>query len=424
MAQQPTTEVSGAPFTLQSIAWREIFPWLLLVRCVRLAMTIPVLFLATLAIVVTPLGWRVGEALFSPGEMHRLNFSLVAAPPALPVPAETAAARVPDLPTTARIEDNWSASVRAATAQVRRVYFQLSAPFRAFFTRQLGVRELAYYVFGALVSLAVWSLFAGAITRLVGLQLARDLKLGTLEALKHAGRHFLSYFSAPLYPFVGLAILAAPLAVTGLIMRLDVGAFLAALAWPLAIIGGLVIAVLLLGLLFGWPLMWPAISLEEQGDAFEALSRSYSYTFQRPFHYLMYTLLAIFLGGLGTVFVQVFLEGVLYLTSWSASWGAGAERMAELTAPVGNPGSAPFRWAHALLLFWSGIVRLVGAAYPFAFFWTASTGIYLLLRQDTDETELDEVFVDESEARYTPQLLESLSNEVPAEPPPSQPAPE
>ena len=49
-------------------------------------------------------------------------------------------------------------------------------------------------------------------------------------------------------------------------------------------------AVLLLGLIFGWPLMFSTISTEGT-DAFDAISRSYAYVFQRPFHYLFYTIL-------------------------------------------------------------------------------------------------------------------------------------
>ena len=47
---------------------------------------------------------------------------------------------------------------------------------------------------------------------------------------------------------------------------------------------------LAVGLAAGWPLMWPTIS-SEGTDAFDALSRSYAYVYQRPLAYLLYAVI-------------------------------------------------------------------------------------------------------------------------------------
>ena len=44
-----------------------------------------------------------------------------------------------------------------------------------------------------------------------------------------------------------------------------------AIFWPISLLGCFGIAVLLLGLLFGWPLIWPTISTEGT-DSFDGLS--------------------------------------------------------------------------------------------------------------------------------------------------------
>ncbi|MFP6751222.1 MAG: hypothetical protein VB855_06075, partial [Pirellulaceae bacterium] len=45
------------------------------------------------------------------------------------------------------------------------------------------------------------------------------------------------------------------------------------------------------------------------------------------------------------------------------------------------------------------------AAYTFGFFWAGSAAIYLLLRKDTDQTELDDVYMPSEEAQFElPQL--------------------
>ena len=81
-------------------------------------------------------------------------------------------------------------------------------------------------------------------------------------------------------------------------------------------------ALLLLGLLFGWPLMWATISAEGT-DSFDALSRSYAYVFQRPLHYLFYALVAGVIGWLGWLLVQNFAAGVVWMGYWAAGWGSG-----------------------------------------------------------------------------------------------------
>ena len=46
---------------LRSVAWREVFPWLVLVRVFRLAVSMPMLFLATVGVCLTPIGWYAAE---------------------------------------------------------------------------------------------------------------------------------------------------------------------------------------------------------------------------------------------------------------------------------------------------------------------------------------------------------------------------
>jgi len=188
---------------------------------------------------------------------------------------------------------------------------------------------------------------------------------------------------------------AIPVVLLGLLLRWDVGLLLAALIWPLALLAGLIMAVLLLGLVFGWPLMFATISTEGT-DSFDALSRSYAYTFQRPLHYLFYALAAAALGTLGWLLVSNFAAGVVGLTCWAASWFPGAPRM-EAILHGGIEGEVATAGA-VVLGFWTGSVKLLAVGFLYGFFFTAATAIYLLLRRDADATEMDEVFLDEDES--------------------------
>ena len=181
------------------------------------------------------------------------------------------------------------------------------------------------------------------------------------------------------------------MAILGLLLRRDVGVLLVGLVWPLALLAGLVMALLLLGLGFGWPLMWATISTEGT-DSFDALSRTYAYVFQRPLRYLFYVLVAGVIGWLGWLLVQTFAGAVISLSFWAAGWGTAAfgstnsdsvlpGRRHSLGRQQDHPvlGLLRRRAGHRLLL-WILLDRLVGHL--------------LAVARDVDATETDEVFLD------------------------------
>ncbi|HEY5315710.1 MAG TPA: hypothetical protein VIK18_24480, partial [Pirellulales bacterium] len=130
-------------------------------------------------------------------------------------------------------------------------------------------------------------------------------------------------------------------------------------------------------------------------DSFDALSRSYSYVYQRPIQYLFYAVVAALLGVLGAMLAYWFADAVIHLTLWATSWGSGGERLGDVLrgdpSQFGGAGS----WGVALIRFWTGCVKLLAIAFAYSYFWTASTAIYLLLRHQVDGTEMDEVYLEE-----------------------------
>src|SRR6202012_5030017 len=101
------------------------------------------------------------------------------------------------------------------------------------------------------------------ITRLAAVQIARNEKAPLTETVGFVGERFRHYVLAPAMPLLFLGILILVLATGGFIAgwTFFLGDILAGLLWPLVILAGLIMAVLLVGLL-GWPLMYPTISVE------------------------------------------------------------------------------------------------------------------------------------------------------------------
>jgi len=209
---------------------------------------------------------------------------------------------------------------------------------------------------------------------------------------------------------------------TGILAQWNALLWITGVLWGLALIIAFTMVVVLLGLYVGWPLMWATISAEGT-DAFDALSRSYSYAFQRPLHYLFYTFVAAAIGTLGWFLFDHASEAVIHLASWGAAWTAGWSRISEITETVGD-GTAAQAAAPVgtrLIGWWIALVRTIATAFTYSYFWSSMTAIYLLLRHDVDRTEMDELHLTPQDETYgLPPLsvdeagVPSVADEVPA----------
>lgn len=319
------------------------------------------------------------------------------------------------------------------------------APIKYMFYKGAGGWNRIYLVLVILWTLLVWGYFGGAITRMAAVQLARNEKITMREALSFAKLRCQSYFAAPLFPLVFLGILTFILIIFGLFSGLIpiVGDILiAGLLWPIVLILGVVMAVVLVGLV-GWPLMYPTISTEGS-DSFDALSRSYSYVYQAPWQYIGYSLVALLYGAVLVFFVGFMGSLIVYAGEWGVSQAPflssnDPKRDREPTflfveaptsygwrdlllhgskhAVVGERTTAGgikvltytmdpeymnsmqwYNWVGTFLVsIWIYLFFMLVVGFGYSYFWTASTVIYLLMRRYVDDTDIDEVHVDEED---------------------------
>ncbi len=373
---------------VRSVAWRELFPWLLIFRSFRVATSMPVLLLASLGTLLTPIGWNMANQLFGPSASPR---PVIMALPAVDFPLLDLR-QLPDMHLGQFVDH----SLRTSVLGVYGVFVQ---PFAELVNAKLTFSQFARGTFVGFWNLLVWGLFGGAITRIAVVQLGREERVGLVESLRFSLRHLGWNFAAPIFPLAGVFICTLPIALLGFAMRFDLGVAVVGLIWLLVLLGGAAIVVLVLGLAFGWPLMWPAISAEESGDAFEAFSRSYAFTLNRPLNYLFYAVLVIVYGLLCWLLVWALATGTINAAYWAASWGAGNVRIAEVIAP---PETRSFLLGSGAALVHLAVlvVRVIATGFNYAFFFSAASAVYLCLRRDVDRTEIDEVFMDGEQTRY------------------------
>ena len=369
---------------LRRIAWRELFPWLIIFRAFRLSISPTLLAVATLAVLLSMVGSGIGHIFLTKEQRKEA------------VPGPSLADHTPLAV---------SKYLPVEESSAREGYFRLAEPFYRIFRREMTLNHAAYFVFVSLWSLAIWAFAGGIITRRAVVEFGADETPGIVDTVKYVARRYLSYFLSPLYPLCGILLLMLPIAALGLIVRItDLGVVLAGLVWILVIVAGLVAAWLLVGLLFGFPLMWGTISAEREGDAFEAFSRSYSYVYGKPLHYLFYAIVASLFGALCWAVVSYAGEIIIEFGFWGLSWGAGEKRTNEIVGLVnlgiekmyaadGPQVSGVLKAGAVLIILAVGLVRLVATGFIFSFFWCVAGAIYLLLRQDVDDKELDEVYM-------------------------------
>ncbi len=390
--------------------WQETFPWLILFRAVRPAIGFRLLLVAAIGLVGMVAGWRLCWNLvaYTPSET---GVAVLADPVLIELGARHQGT-VPPWPWEASYRDYGDQGVLAPLSNLPYIgpilgtavgtATELTLPFQMLFRQDLTYRGFAYALVCCGWALVIWGYFGGVIARIVAVKLTQDETISLKAAGGFARKRCCSYMAAPLLPLLGVFGLGIPIAGLGLISHFDVGIFLTGLLWPLVLCVGFLMAILLLGLIFGWPLMFSTISTEGT-DAFDAISRSYAYVFQRPFHYLFYTLVLTVIGGLGWVLLHGMIDLLVYSTHWSLAWGLSPERTIELFYGDLQEGFAG--WGCSLIRFWQGFLRTLTTAFAVGFIFSGMTAVYLLLRRHVDGVELDEVQLDQ-EAEYD---LPSLS---------------
>jgi hypothetical protein len=278
----------------------------------------------------------------------------------------------------------------------------------------LMTQHPVYFALFATGFLFLWSIFGGAISRIAAVHVARDEKLSIRAALVFSVGKFLSYLCAPLIPLGILAAVGLLTALCALVGNIPgIGPIVMGAAFVLALVAGLVMAVVLVGLVGGFNLMYPTIAVEGS-DSFDAISRSFSYLYARPWRLAFYTAVSVVYGSACYLFVRLFIYLVLALTHRSVALGLFTH--ADSTAPLlsalwPDPATAgrlsydvdtlslsfPQEVAAGLIWFWVHLAIAVLGAFAVSFYFAANTIIYYLLRQEVDATDLNEVFVDPSD---------------------------
>ncbi len=266
---------------------------------------------------------------------------------------------------------------------------------------------------------AIWAYFAGAISRIAAVEIARDESIETKEALKFAASKYRSLVCSPIAVLIAIVFFGACNAIFGLLGRipLGIGQLLVSVPLILALFSGFLMALLLVGLVCAWPLMIPTVCVEGT-DSFDAISRSLSYLYARPWRYLWCKLVSVVYGIPCIAFVALFTLLFVHLGLWAGRLGMGSSTFNELATFCRSaelPATALGKAGAVIFSLWILITAACIPGYAISYFLTQTTTTYLILRKAEDGTEMTEVYEEEGDDQWEPGEESEKASEEPEE---------
>ncbi len=287
----------------------------------------------------------------------------------------------------------------------------LTTPLQALLDPASGWGTMVHALLALFWLFAVWGMCGGAIARLAVIQEAQMRQPRIGEGIGFALRSGSALILAPFLPLFAL-IFCTPIGmVFGLLYRLPSGAMVAGVGLVIPLAFGLIMTLLLAGLVAGWPLLHAAMAAGAD-DALDALSRTYSYLNQKLGMYLVGATLALVVGLLGLLAMDLLAGGVLRLTQWNLSLTGDPvliESLFRQRRLEGVPATV------AVHNFWLVVVRFIVQTWIYSFFWTATAFLFLWLREDVDGTSRTVIDPPVAAARST-SVPDVLATKVPIVP--------
>ena len=262
----------------------------------------------------------------------------------------------------------------------------VDVPYAAFTDIYLSVRQnpaLLLWLFNVIL---IWTLCGGLLCRIVAVRLTIDESESMGNLLLFLRKRGTGFISAPILVLLGIVCCFLPVKIAGWMLAVPLLNTVIAILFPIPFVFACLTVFFALVLAVGFMLLFAAVSVDGS-DGFDAISRMFSYVCQRPLHYVVYWTCCGILGYLGLQLVQF----LIFYPAIHLCWN---------TVPADS---------NSLISFWASLFALIPIAYVFAWFWTSSVAIYLLLRRSVDATPFNEVY------RVAPPKVRSLPTIKPDE---------
>jgi len=241
--------------------------------------------------------------------------------------------------------------------------------------------------------LLIWTtLMGGAMSRIIAMDFAQGVGLSWPEGLGYAIGRWSSFAGSVVGPLALMYGILLAMAVGGwALFNLPVLNVVGGVLWVFFLIGAAVVAVIMLAMTLGGPMLVPAVACEGT-DAIDAVQHAYSYVFAKPLRLLVYIAILAAQFVLIALVVWAVVSLIVNIAQTAAStWvDTAASRVI-----AGEPDLTGVNAVAAGgVRLWSAIPVLLGSAFVVSYFWSAATVLYLAMRRICDGQDISEVWVD------------------------------
>lgn len=241
----------------------------------------------------------------------------------------------------------------------------------------------------------------GAVARMAATEIALGERLRLQEAVDFAAGSWRRLVFSLLLPLLIAAVLSALLLGAGFFLMLPYMDVIGGLLYGVALLLGAGVVFLLVGYAAGASLLVPAVACENC-DAADAQQRAYAYVLSRPLHLLGYGFVCFVGLAVGFVLASLFAVAVLNVTgalvdaatandAVTVAYGFSLFDLAPREVAA-LPMAGHSTWSASLVMLWQTVIVSLVAGYVYAYYFSASTAIYLLMRQVCDGQSLDEIW--------------------------------
>lgn len=241
--------------------------------------------------------------------------------------------------------------------------------------------------------IGIWGFIGGCLTRRTVVECGTQTTMPWMHTFQIVVKRLQSIAWSLAMPACALVFVLIFPMVTGIVSRLPwIGVVFAFVLLVPTMLAVLAVAWVSAITLLGFPLSVCAIVTERKADAFDGVSRSAAYVFQRPLVFILLIVAFQFLSfAASEIFGSILWVGKSFMVT-GFDIGASHDMVATLS----------------ILL--EGIPILLLGGFSMSFFWSSSASIYLVLRREVDRTEFDHI-----DPANTESVVTSASNDSAAE---------
>ena len=260
-----------------------------------------------------------------------------------------------------------------------------------------------YTGFLFIAGFGIFGLFGGAICRITARQVTREERIGPMEALKFSSKRFWRLFLVPILPVSLIVFGVLVIAVFSWFFQWPViGQAIQAILMPIIYLGGALMALVAILLAAGYGLMFPAVAVDNS-EGYDAMSRAFSYIKNKPWHAAFYAFLSAVYGIICYIFLRCFIFVMFLCIRTGLVIALNGDAEAIWPTPAFSDFVPQIQWhllsssqsvSAVIFRLWALVFVLVLPAYGISFFYTMATNIYVLLRKDEDDVDMEECYLE------------------------------